>query len=264
MSGIIDFHTHFFRDDIAAAAVGKLEQTSGYKAFSDGTLAGLISSMDRAGIERSLVLQVATKASQVGPINNYCLSIQNDRIRFMAAFYPNSPDWEKDLQSISESGFRGVKVHPDYQEFHPDAPALLPVFDMVRQLGLIFYTHAGNDLSFEPPGKGGPHRLAALLDALPGLKLHAAHMGSFTMWDAVEECLIGRDVTLDTSFSIGFMEDERLLRMIRNHGVDKILYGSDSPWRDQKTEVDKLSALGLTDDELEMIFSANAKGLLGL
>ena len=264
MQGIIDFHTHFFRDDIAAAAVGKLEQTSGTKAFTDGTLAGLIKSMDRAGIEKSVVLQVATKPGQVSSINNHSLGIQNDRIQFMAAFYPHSPDWKKDLQAIAESGFRGIKLHPDYQKFLPDDPALLPVFDMVRQLGLILYTHAGNDISFEPPGGGGPHRLATLLDSLPGLKLHAAHLGGFTMWDAVEECLVGRDMTIDTSYTLGFIEDKRVLKIIRDHGVENVLYGSDSPWQDQKLEVEKLSALGLTDDELEMIFSANAKRLLGL
>ena len=71
MQKIIDSHCHLFPDNIAAAAVSGLEQSSGGKAHADGTAAGLQASMRKAGIEKSIILPVATGGDTVsrGEIN---------------------------------------------------------------------------------------------------------------------------------------------------------------------------------------------------
>jgi len=55
MAGIIDIHSHAFPDPIAAAAILALEKEGNIKAYLDGTVSALLSSMDRSGIEQSVL-----------------------------------------------------------------------------------------------------------------------------------------------------------------------------------------------------------------
>ncbi|MFP4564308.1 MAG: amidohydrolase, partial [Spirochaetia bacterium] len=57
---IVDFHTHAFPDELAARAVPALEAEADIEAVLDGTVTSLLESMDRAGIERSVVASIAT------------------------------------------------------------------------------------------------------------------------------------------------------------------------------------------------------------
>jgi predicted TIM-barrel fold metal-dependent hydrolase len=52
-------------------------------------------------------------------------------------------------------------------------------------------------------------------------------------------------------------------RMIKSHGSEQVLFGSDFPWKDPTVIINKLQTLSLTDDELENIFYKNALKLLG-
>jgi uncharacterized protein len=259
---IIDFHTHFFPDKVAEKAVSKLEGTSGCRAYSDGTQAGLVASMARAGIERSVVLPVATNPEKVSSVNQFSASVTDPRLCMLGGLHPLSPLWREHLEEMIGLGLPGVKFHPDYQEFEPDDPQFLPLFAALRDSGLPVVFHAGEDLSFPPPNLGTPASFSNLLDKLPGLKLVATHMGGFRMWDEVERCLIGRPVYMDTSFGFGWMSDERIRSMIGRHGDDYVLFGTDSPWLDQPAEVQNVLRLGLGGAAEEKIFFRNAIRLI--
>ena len=103
-----------------------------------------------------------------------------------------------------------------------------------------------------------------MLDAFPGGTVIAAHMGGYECWDEVETLLLGRPVWLDTSFSVPGLGYQRTLSIMRGHGIDKILFGSDSPWQDQAVDLAELRSLGLTETELAAILGGNAAKLLGL
>ena len=51
--------------------------------------------------------------------------------------------------------------------------------------------------------------------------------------------------------------------MVRKHGADKILFGTDSPWYDQKQALEDFNSTGLNDDEKKLILGENAKRLFG-
>jgi len=259
---IIDSHTHFFPDKVAEAAIPKMEATSGYKAHTDGTRAGLIRSMEAAGIERSLALPVATNPEKVSSINRFGASVKDPRIHMAAALHPKAENWKEHVEEIVELGFSAVKLHPDYQEFHPDDPDLLPFFAALRDSDILVVFHAGEDLSYKPPYGGGPARIAWLMENLPGIKIFAAHMGGYRMWDEVDRCLVGNPVYMDTSFSFGEISDERIRSMIERHGAEYVLFGTDSPWLDQAAEIKNVLRLGLGSAVEEKIFYENAVRLL--
>jgi hypothetical protein len=62
---IIDFHAHCFADKIASRAIGVLEEKSGLKTIHDGTVQGIKNYMRSCGVDKSVILPVATNPSQV-------------------------------------------------------------------------------------------------------------------------------------------------------------------------------------------------------
>ena len=95
-------------------------------------------------------------------------------------------------------------------------------------------------------------------------KIILAHTGGYAQWDAVEELLVGKNVYFDLAYTFGHIETDQLLRIIQNHGADRILFATDSPWNDQKADIDALKALNLTPEEEAAILGENARTLLQL
>ena len=102
------------------------------------------------------------------------------------------------------------------------------------------------------------------VDEQEDAKIVFAHTGGWKNWDLVEEMLVGRNVYFDLSFSMPFLSKEQLTRIIKEHGSDRILFATDSPWSGQKQSVAEISALDLDPEELEAIFYGNAAKLLNL
>lgn len=100
-----------------------------------------------------------------------------------------------------------------------------------------------------------------MLDEWPGLECVLAHMGGYRYWDEVREHLCGRDVYFDTAYVPGNLPDEELLALIRDHGVGRVLFGSDGPWADAGRDAAHLGRIGLDERELEQVLYANARAL---
>ena len=71
-----DFHTHAFTDELAQRALSGLAKTSGISPATDGTVDGLRRKLAENGIERAMLLPVATKPSQQATINNWAASVK--------------------------------------------------------------------------------------------------------------------------------------------------------------------------------------------
>ena len=66
-------------------------------------------------------------------------------------------------------------------------------------------------------------------------------------------------------FYICSIEDtQKLVRIIKAHGADKILFATDSPWSSQRESIDRLNALPLDEREKRMILGENAARLFGI
>ena len=262
---VIDFHTHAFPDDLAEKAISALEEHSGdYRAHHDGTIGGLLRSMDRAGIEQAVVVSIATKPTQVPRITDWSTKIASERIIPFASIHPLYRDFERELDRIITAGLKGIKLHPMYQEFTVDDPALFPLYRAVAERGLIVLFHAGNDMAFPVTGQASPRRFLRLFESVPDLKMVVSHLGGWTAWEEVERTLLGKPVYLETSFGIGEAESGRFWKILDNHPSDYLLFGTDSPWLDQKQELEAWKALPLSGERREKIFHKNAERLLGL
>ena len=60
------------------------------------------------------------------------------------------------------------------------------------------------------------------------------------------------------------VDTRQLTRIIRKHGAERILFGTDFPWCSQKAHVEWIDSLPLTANEKAAIFYKNAAELLKL
>src|SRR5271157_156534 len=130
---IIDFHTHIFPDTLAQRAIDALKQYSPEsKAFTDGTLAGLKKSMRQNGVSRSVLLPIATKPAQVKTINATCKALMSDDCVPFGTLHPETEDFEAEIASLASLHVKGIKFHPEYQDFYIDNPRLFPIYEALQ------------------------------------------------------------------------------------------------------------------------------------
>ena len=263
---IIDFHTHIFPDKIAARTIKLLSDSIDniYPAVHDGTVSGLLQRMDEWGIDVSVVQPVLTSHSQFRTINTWAQSICSDRIVSFGAIDPHSESYQKEIDFIAGLGLKGIKLHPEYQDFVVDDERMLRIYDYALSKGLILLFHAGFDPGFKPPFKSTPRQFAHILREMQGGVIIAAHLGGHAQWDDVEEYLAGTDIYLDTSMGFEYYSEEQFMRIARKHGADRILFASDSPWSWAHDELEHLRSLPLTLNEKNAIVGGNSRRILNI
>lgn len=262
---IIDVHTHAFTDTLAPIAIPALmaaaDLDEGVTPHYDGTIAGLVAVMDRSGVDRSVIAPVATKPSQVRTINDWAMSLVSDRLIPFGAMHPDFSDPAAELERLAAGGVRGIKLHSQNQDFAPDESRMWPIYEGAIAHGLTILFHAGRDMT-RWTREARPAEFARMLDAFPELTCILAHMGGYLYWDEVREHLIGREVFLDTAYVPGYLPDDQFVSLIREHGVEKVLFGSDGPWKDAGIEIAKMRTIGLSAEELSAVLGGNAERLL--
>lgn len=265
---VIDFHTHVFPEKIAARSLEVLKEgvlrCEGIhaKAYTDGTTNGIKKSMNETGINLSVTLPIATKPSQTESINTFAKSVCCDKIISFATLHPLNEDTDAILENIAKSGFKGIKLHPEFQQAYIDSEAVIKIFKKAEELGLYTVIHSGADIGLDPPVHCTPRRLKNVLEYVSGKYIIAAHLGAFRMWDDVEKHLAGTDVYFDTAYLNGYIDPAQYKRIIKSHGADKILFGSDLPWENPIDTLNGIKALNLDKHELELITHLNAKKIL--
>ncbi|MBQ9358776.1 MAG: amidohydrolase [Abditibacteriota bacterium] len=263
---LIDIHTHCYADAIAEKAIKVLENNSGMPALLNGTAEALSLSTSRAGLDYSVVLPIATKPSQTRRINEWALALGKEYPNLIAfgTIHPDNEDPEEEIKWLSSHGFRGLKVHPDYQKTLINDPKFMNIFAAMEHYGLILVSHAGFDVGLPPPRHCMPHMMAEVLDAFPMLRVIAAHMGGVEEQEEVRKYYNGRNIYLDTCFTHLYISGPELAEAIRRHGADKVMFGTDSPWSDPVEQMEYIRSLELSDEDKQLVLGENARWLLEL
>lgn len=270
---IIDFHTHAFPDALAPRAIAQLTinaAASGYTPLTDGTVDGLTASMDRAGITRSVVCNIATNARQMHKVNDFALSCtDNPRLIPFGSIHPDADpsDMDSELDRLQAAGIAGIKLHPDYVHTELDAPAFEPILARCEARGMVVVTHAGFDPVEPDHVHCSPDMILRVLDRHPALKLVAAHTGGFDREREVLEKLCGTSVYLDTSLAAirrakSAATGQLCGDILRAHNPERILFATDTPWSDPAAEIAFVRSAGLSEEITEDILHRNAERLL--
>ncbi|MDR1734676.1 MAG: amidohydrolase family protein [Oscillospiraceae bacterium] len=255
---IIDAHTHIYPAKIAAKA------TAAVHAFYDlpmsyvGSVDILLEEGRAAGISRFVVCSVATTPAQIAAVNRFLSAECAAHPEFigLGALHPASDNPQADIDDAVTRGFRGFKLHPDFQEFEADSPAMLEVYRRIAATGLPLLIHAGD------PRKpySSPNRMANICKAVPDLTLIAAHFGGWREWHRTLDWL-GEypNCVVDTSSSLTEIEPETAAALVNGFGADRVLFATDFPMWDAAEELQRLRALHLPEDTLKKLYHANAE-----
>jgi uncharacterized protein len=258
---VIDIHTHAWPEKVSHKARASLESYYTVECVGDPTVATLRSFMDRNGIDVSVICAVASRPEQVVSINDWLFSVADDRVRVFASLHPGYPRWEEELHRIKDKA-DGIKFQPSFQSFFADDEAVYPVYEAIEKMRIPVLFHSGDELAPQLTIRATPQRLLSVHRKFPGMPMIAAHLGGFRQWDEVKATLLGTDIYLDTSASFGFIPDEDARYILAHHRRDRVLFGTDFPFFNQKKDLEYLDTLGLESGQKEMILSTNARGLL--
>lgn len=264
---IVDFHMHSFPDAIAAPALAKLAETAGIAPVGRATVSDTLEKLEQWRVDRGVLLNIATNPRQQGHINDHVIRINRehgDRVTAFGSVHFANEDITAELERLYENGVQGIKIHPTYQACLINDKRWEEAYRACERLGLIVVAHAGYDPYDKDVIWATPRQSAEVVDAFPKLKLVLAHLGGLYQWDEVERELVGKNVYFDTAMCDGQIDPAQYLRIIRHHGSQRIVLGSDCPWHSTEQEIARLRTLGLTDVEERRILGENAAELLGL
>jgi predicted TIM-barrel fold metal-dependent hydrolase len=264
---LIDFHTHAFPGRIAAQAVEKLASgAGGLRPSTDGTVDGLRGVLEEADAT-GVLLPVATRPHQQRRINDWAAAQRCRRIIPFGSVYPLSDETVDEavdeLERMHALGLRGVKLHPEYQDFAVDDPRLFPLYRKIARLGMIVVFHAGMDMAYMPPCRCAPAMLQRAMEHLQGAQVVAAHWGGLLMGgEALHDLIPAPNLYLDTSYSHAKVLVPVVRALVEAHGPDHILFGSDTPWSLISDEARLIETLALSQEATRAIFYENARRLL--
>ena len=238
---VIDFHTHTFPDKMAEKTIMQLSKICGITPQNDSKRSSLLASMRENGIDRSVVLPVATSPKQESSINSLSAEL-NGR----------------------DGIFYAGGIHPDCADVCGTDPRYVNIMREAAKRGLYIVTHAGIDVSFREHVHCTPDMILNVLGQLGGLiddRLILAHMGSYEMPGEVLDKICGKPVYMDTAAVLD-LYPEKCFEIIRKHGADRILFATDSPWKHQGEYRKIIENSPLDDGEKQKILSENAERIL--
>ncbi len=265
---IIDFHTHIFPDKLADKAIAKLSAIGGIPAHSDGKADSLVKSMQENGIDKSVVLNVATNAEQVDNVNKFALYIKENYKSLIpfGSIHPLSENPREILKTLKDNGIRGLKLHPDYVKTSVDNERFAPVFAAANEFDIPVVIHTGWDFASPDFVHASADAILKVISRFPELKLVCAHFGNNRFWDEVIQKLCGKRLYFDTALACKRfgMTKETAETIIKNHDGGKILFGSDMPWCEAGEVQRFIESLDIGREQKERIFYKNAMKLLYL
>ena len=256
---IIDFHTHAFPEDIERRAVANLEKHYSLSIPRRGNMEHLLISAKECGIEKIVIHSGAILWRQVENFNNWIAQHVGYNVIGFGTIHPEHPDCIGEIRRIKEIGLRGLKLHPDFQRFYIDDPRMYPIYESLEP-DFPVLMHLGD----EKLDYSSPRRMAKILGLFPNMTVIGAHLGGYGRWDEARKYLVGKNMYLDTSSTLWRLSPQEAVSIIRDHGIDKVVFGTDYPIASHREELDRFLALPLTEEERRKILWGNAAGILGL
>lgn len=268
---LIDFHTHIFPEKIAKLTIDLLAQKSNGKPWTDGTVDGLVQAMERAGADICVALPVLTKPSQFDSVSRFALEVnerfkdKNRRIISFGGIHPACEDIEGKIKFLKNAGFKGVKIHPDYQETFIDDDGYIKILQCAKEYDMVVVTHAGVDDGYlDKPVRCPPELVRKVIEKVNHKKFVLGHYGGHKQWQEVLTLLAGKEVFFDTAFTLHEIDEEIFKQILDKHGDDKVLFASDCPWQDIDGHAKILKSYNLPRETEDKIFYKNALSLLNI
>ena len=264
MEKIINSHCHIYPEKIADKAVLGIRDFYDLDMSLNGKVDGLIKDGEKVGVTHYLVHSVATTPKQVKSINEFIsesVKAHPDLFTGFGTLHPDSEDIQGDFDYLIELGLKGVKLHPDFQQFALNDQRALEIGKIVEKGNVPILIHCG-DFRYN---YSNPDQLKPFLDEFPNLTVIGAHFAGWSIWQEATEKLAGTpNLYVDLSSSLYDLSPEIALELIHKYGSDRVLWGTDYPMWDSVSEMEYFNKLDLTQKERSQILYENAAKILKL
>lgn len=260
---IIDSHCHIYPEKIVDKAVPATDRFYGISSHCRGTVEDLLARGEKAGFDFFIVQSVATTPKQVRSINTFIaneVAAHPDKLLGLGALHPDSEDQEGDVEYLISLGLKGVKLHPDIQNFDIDDPRCIKIYELCRnRLPILMHT---GDNRYD---HSNPNRLLPILKQFPDLTVIGAHFGGWSIWEEASKAYCDLpNLLVDCSSSFYCLTKEKAREIILRYGVDKVMFATDYPMWSPEEELEFFLSLGFTREENEKMLSGNARRLFGI
>ncbi|MHB1652597.1 MAG: amidohydrolase family protein [Desulfitobacteriaceae bacterium] len=223
---------------------------------------GMIKEMDSYGIDIACVTHHAGISSD--------FRLGNDTVAEAIRLYPNrivgyctiNPNFPAEIgeeltRCIDVYGFRAIKVHPELHDDYPlDGRNYRPMWEFAaaRSLPLLSHTYfAGDSLEV----------FRNLANEYPTVTILLGHLGFDKGLDrAIDLVLECPNIVLDLTGPVQFAGVVE--KVVKEAGVDRVVYGSDIPFRDAATQLGNILYADLTREQKEKILGLNTKRIFKL
>jgi uncharacterized protein len=258
---IIDTHTHPMLDP-ESQIVAEPHPPEAYRALVDGSQ-----------ISRAAAITIAQQGdlARTRARNNAVIKLAQDSARFffpVCSVHPaDGPAALDEVDRVAAAGAAWLKLHPNTQAFDVADPDVEKVVSKATEHRLPVLFDAYSPWDANQPGK-----FVDLAMAVPEARLILAHahgpgFPQLLVYDILARYpWWGRNVWIDISVTGAMLAGSpfagQFAWVLRQVGVDRVVFGSDYPVDDPLTAVRGVAELGFSDEEEAAILHDNADALL--
>ena len=283
MAGAIDIVCNLFTPETVANGQTGLDDD--FKAqvrmpedMRDGvTVEKYLGMMDKAGIERSLL--IAVRAGDINKKGGFELPYETvhevcqkypDRFSGLAGVDPyRGMQGLRDLEhAVKEYGFVGAHLYPHWCELAPDAALYYPYYAKCCELDVPIMMQVGHNLVYSRerrlPSVGRPITLDQVAIDFPELKLIGIHIGIPWTQEMISMCWKHENVyTAGDAYAPKHWPAE-FVHYANTYGKHKVLFGTDWPVISPERAVVEIDELGFRDDAKQLLMRDNALRIFNL
>lgn len=277
MAGAIDIVCNIFTPDVVQAGQTGLDEE--FKAqvrmpeeIRGGvTLEDYLGRMDRAGIDRSLL--IAVRAGDINKRGGFEVPYERvhqacqefpERFSGLAGVDPfRGMQGLRDLEhAVNELGFVGAHLYPHWCELPPDHAKYYPYYAKCCELDIPIMMQVGHNLIYSRfrrlPSVGRPICLDQVAIDFPELKLIGIHIGVPWTNEMISMCWKHENVfTAGDAYAPKHWPGE-FVHYANSYGKEKVLFGTDWPVIDPERAVSEIADLGMREESHRLMMRENA------
>ena len=240
-------------------------------------MAEYVAKMDRAGIERSLLVAVRAGDMRV----KHSFAIPYERIAGYCEQFPGRfhglagidasrimPSLRELERAITELGFVGAHLYPHWFERPPDDAWYYPFYAKCCELDVPIMMQIGHCLDYQRdrilPSVGRPIALDRVAIDFPDLKLIGIHLGWPWTEEMIAVCFKHANVYMAGDAYAPKHWPPEYLRYLDSWGQDKCLFGTDWPVIDPERAMQEVEQLPIREESRAKFLRENAMQLFRL
>ncbi|MEC7804658.1 MAG: amidohydrolase family protein [Pseudomonadota bacterium] len=277
MAGAIDIVCNLFTPEVVNAGQTGLDDEFKAQIRMPAEMRGgvpietYLEKMDRAGIERSLL--IAVRAGDINikggfeipykTVHDICQKYP-DRFSGLAGVDPfRGMQGLRELErAVTEYGFVGAHLYPHWCGLPPDHAKYYPYYTKCAELDIPIMMQVGHNLVYSRerrlPSVGRPICLDQVAIDFPELKLLGIHIGVPWTDEMISMCWKHENVfTAGDAYAPKYWP-ESFVHYANSYGKEKVLFGTDWPVIDPERAVKEIDELGFRDDAKQLLMRDNA------